>query len=244
MNFHEMRRHITLGVVHRLARTPSRNDFVLRGGLLTAMWLPAGMRPTRDLDFVGDYAFDVEDTQRRFAPALAVALDDNVVIAPEFRATGIWLDTEWPGVRLWLRLGYGAIDQELSVDIGFGDPIVPASVERDGIRCVRPETQVGWKLHALAEMTTDWRPKDIADLDLITQHVPLVDEDLALAIRTAFESRHFTVQQAIDVLRADHWPSKTSRLRWGKPDLAATLARIRARLDPVLDQLANDALSR
>ncbi|MFT3696156.1 MAG: hypothetical protein QM831_23660 [Kofleriaceae bacterium] len=103
---------------------------------------------------------------------------------------------------------------------------------------VRPELQIAWKLHALAEMGVTWRPKDIADLDLIIQHVPLVDDDLREAIRIAFESRHFTVQQAVDVLRAEHWPTKTSRLRWGKPDLADTLARIRARLDPVLTALA------
>ncbi|MFT3696157.1 MAG: nucleotidyl transferase AbiEii/AbiGii toxin family protein [Kofleriaceae bacterium] len=119
MNFHEMRRHITLGVVHRLARTPHARNFVLRGGLLTSMWLPdPSMRPTRDLDFVGDFAFSIDDTRGRFLPALAEQLDDNVVIAPALRATGIWLETEWPGVRLDLELGYGAIDQKLSIDIG------------------------------------------------------------------------------------------------------------------------------
>lgn len=238
MNYHEMRRHISLGVVHRLARTAHGRDFVLRGGLLTSMWLPdPRMRPTRDLDFVGEFPFSIDDTRARFTPALSEQLDDNVVIAPELRATGIWLETEWPGVRLDLRLGYGAIDQALSIDVGFGDPLIPPAVEHDGIRCVRPELQLAWKLHALAELTTGWRPKDVADLDLVIRHVPLADEELRAAIIVAFESRHFTRQAAVEVLRADHWRTKTSRLRWGKPDLAETLVRIRARLDPVLDTL-------
>jgi len=244
VNFAEMRRHVMLGVVGRIARTPARELFVLRGGLLTSLWIAPVPRPTRDLDFVGDFAFDIEATRAAFAPVLEVELADEVVFAPgSLRASGLWLDSAFPGVRLQFRGGLGAVDQDLSIDVGFRDPLVPATVEHDiggaAIRAIRPELQLAWKLHALAEMTASWRPKDLADVALILRHVPVVDEDLAAAIVPAFHSRGFSRASAVELFDAAYWPTKTSRLRWEprQPALADTLAEVRARLQPVLATL-------
>jgi hypothetical protein len=237
-----MRQHLMLGIVRRLSRVS--DAFVLRGGLLTALWIAPRSRPTRDLDFVGDFPFDLADTQRRFAPALALDLGDEVQIdLASLRASPMWLESEFPGARLLFRLGLRAIDQELSIDVGFNDPLVPATVERviegDRVRVVRPETQLAWKLHALAEMTTSWRPKDLADANLILTHVPLVDDDLVPAITAAFQSRGFSRASATELFDATHWPTKTSRLRWDKytPPLAEAVAAVRTRLAPVFDRL-------
>lgn len=244
MNFAEMRRHVMLGVVGRLARTPAREGFVLRGGLLTSLWISPVPRPTRDLDFVGDFGFDIEATRALFAPALEVALDDDVVIDPSsLRASGLWLDSEFPGVRLLFRCGLGAVDQDLSIDVGFRDPLVPATVEREihgaTIRAIRPELQLAWKLHALAEMTASWRPKDLADTALILRHVPIVAADLAAAIVPAFQSRGFSRASAVELFDAAYWPTKTSRVRWEprEPALEQTVAEVRARLAPIFEEL-------
>lgn len=237
-----MRQHLMLGIVRRLSRVS--DTFVLRGGLLTALWIAPHRRPTRDLDFVGDFPFDVADTQRRFAPALALQLGDDVEIdAGSLRASPMWTESEFPGVRLVFRLGLRAVDQELSIDVGFNDPLVPASVERtiagDHVRVVRPETQLAWKLHALAEMTTSWRPKDLADAGLILAHVPLVDDELVAAITAAFQSREFSRASATELFDAAHWPTKTSRLRWDNhtPPLAEALVAVRTRLAPIFERL-------
>ncbi|MEO8552621.1 MAG: nucleotidyl transferase AbiEii/AbiGii toxin family protein [Kofleriaceae bacterium] len=239
-----MRRHVMLGVVGRLARTPARATFVLRGGLLTSLWIDPVPRPTRDLDFVGDFAFDLEATRAAFAPTLITPLDDDIVLDPaSLRASGLWLDTPFPGVRLELRCGLGAVDQDLSIDVGFCDPLVPPTVEREvrgaTIRAIRPELQLAWKLHALAEMTASWRPKDLADVALILRHVQIVDADLVAAIVAAFESRGFSRTRAVELFDAAYWPTKTSRLRWEprQPSLAETLAEVHARLAPILASL-------
>jgi len=244
VSFAEMRHRVMLGVVSRLARTPARDQFVLRGGFLTALWLAPVPRPTRDLDFVGDFAFDIAATRDAFAPALEVVLADDVVLDPgSLHATGLWLDSQFPGVRLQLRGGLGAADQDLSIDVGFRDPLVPATVELElggaTIRTIRPELQLAWKLHALAEMTASWRPKDLSDIALILRHVPIVDVDLAAAIVPAFRSRGFSRASAVELFDAAYWPTKTSRVRWEprQPSLSATLAEVRARLQPVLASL-------
>src|SRR5262249_20922169 len=149
-----------------LARAPDRGGdaFVLRGGLLTRAWVAPRTRPTRDLDFVADFEFGVDETLQRFVRGLRVDLDDDVRIdVDRITARGIWLETAFPGVHLTLPVGFGAADQELGVDVGFGDPLVPATtfiqLANTAVRAVRPETQVAWKLHALAEMGASWRPK-------------------------------------------------------------------------------------
>jgi len=243
----EMRHHLMAGVIERIARSPERDAFVLRGGMLTRAWVAPVPRPTRDLDFVGDFAFDRDATARRFATALELDLADDVKIdRASLAASPMWVDSGFPGVRVTLALGLGVVDQKLTIDVGFNDPLVPAPVTlafpgstgRVEVRAVRPETQLAWKLHALAEMTTSWRPKDLHDLWLITGHVALDAHDLPPAIRAAFESRGFTRAQARGVLDAPHWATKTSRLRWERTlPLEHVVAEVRARLAKPLADL-------
>jgi len=242
-----VRHHVLAGVVERVALAPDGGSFVLRGGLLTRLWIAPRRRATRDLDFVGDFAFDVADTVRRFVPALAIALPDEVAIdAGSLAAHGIWLDTAFPGVRIALTVGFGRADQPLTIDIGFGDPLVPPAttiaLPNAEVRAVRPETQIAWKLHALAEMGESWRPKDLADLWLITSRVALVANDLPPAIEAAFESRGYRVDDAVRLLDLPHWETKTARVRWsgdktGSPELARVLADVRAALAPALEAM-------
>jgi hypothetical protein len=239
--------HLIVGAIARIARAPEGASFVLRGGVLTRAWIAPLRRPARDLDYVGDFPFDVEGTARRLAPALAMELPDGVRIdAPRAAVRGIWLDTEFPGVRVDLAIGLGRPDQRLSLDIGFGDPLVPPAtpLELVGgvvVRAVRPETQLAWKLHGLAEMGASWRPKDLADVWAIAARVPLDHTALSRAIEAAFGSRGLPAAAAAAALRAPHWPTKAARVRWaaqprdGVPDLEQTLAEVRARLAPVLE---------
>lgn len=244
-----VRHYLLHGIVHRIAAVPlARVMFVLRGGLLTRAWLTGhANRTTRDLDLVGDFAFDRAICRDRFDRALAHALPDCIAIDRRgVRDQIIWGHTEFPGVRFTVAVGLGdEADQEVTVDVGFHDPLVPAAIEdgdATGMRVIRPETQVAWKLHALAEMRASFRPKDVADLLAIARHVPLVDRDLAPAIDAAFTSRKFAIADARATLDAAHWATKPSRLRW-EPyrktfgELAPAVAAIAQRLGPALDAL-------
>jgi hypothetical protein len=247
-----LRHHLIEAVLRRVARLPDQAGFVLRGGILTRFWVAPLPRPTRDLDFLGDFPYSVGDTRARFASVLHQRGEDAVIFDPErCSCQGIWQHTDFPGVRITLALGLGLADQELTLDVGFGDPLVPPAASIDyqplvgdafPLRACRPETQVGWKLHGLAEMGSEWRPKDLADLWRITQRVPLDAADLPAAIEVAFVSRGFSIADAVKTLHADHWTTKTARVRWtsikgGVPDLARTLAEVRQALAPALDAL-------
>lgn len=192
-------------LLQRLARSEQRDAFVLRGGVLTRFWIRPHERAARDLDFVGDFPFDREATRTRFAAAVG---NDRIT------ARGMWEHTAFPGVRLQVPVE----DITISVDVGFNDPLVPPATElvlgEASLRAVRPETQVAWKLHGLVEMGGEWRPKDLADLALITAHVALERAVMPAAIEAAFTSRGYAPDLAEALWRSAHWTTKTARLRW------------------------------
>jgi hypothetical protein len=235
-----LRHYLMAGVIERVARTSQ--DFVLRGGYLTRAWIDPLPRPTQDLDYVGDFAFGIDDTVARLAPALAYVLDDGIVVdPPKLVARGIWLDTAFPGVHLDIAIGMERADQRLGIDIGFGDPLVPpAVVWENGARVVRPETQLAWKLHGLVEMADQWRPKDLVDAWLIATRVPLDAAALPPAVAVAFESRGFTIAQATGLLDDARWATKSARVRWASQRglvLDDVIAELRTVMRPALATL-------
>jgi hypothetical protein len=222
-----VRHHVLEGVLRRLARLQNTADFVLRGSMLTRAWVAPQRRIADDLDFVGTFPHDVEQTKQKFAPALSMAEEDDVCLDPaSLRAQPLWAKTAFPGARLMFRAGLGVPDQVIQIDVGFNDPLVPPPYLYDyqtvlpgpSIRlwAVRPETAVAWKLHCLAEMGPHgWRPKDLHDLYLISLATPLDFATLPPAIEAAFLSRGYQVRDAAAVFTsAGWWDLKGARVRW------------------------------
>jgi hypothetical protein len=256
-----VRHHVLEGALRRLSRSPRAEDFVLRGSMLTRAWIAPRVRVADDLDFVGAFPHDVEDTARRFASALATAqIEDGVCLEVQsLRARGIWLKTAFPGVRLTVRAGFGHADQMLQIDVGFNDPLVPPQQRieypmplgpPEALWAVRPETALAWKLHGLAEMGPQgWRPKDLHDLFLLVEAMPLEEAWLAPAIEAAFVSRGYAPADADVFTAPDWWELKSARVKWREfrrrsptndaaDDLRAVVDRVHERLQPALAALA------
>jgi hypothetical protein len=263
----EILRHRLLeGVLVRLARLPDADRFVLRGGMLMRLWFRPWPRPAGDLDLTSPDEFSVEETARRFRPLLADRdVDDGVTFDPEwFHARGIWLNTKFPGVRLFACGEVDGVEDDFTVDVTFGESLVPRpeyheypldSGQTVGLWMCRPETIVGRKLHALMQMgTLHWRPKDLNDLRLLLGHVPLDFAELAGAIACSFTSRGNTAAEARAVFTpASWWEMKMSAARWrdfveesaeestGRSvpeNLSAVVAEVATRLQPVWEQLS------
>jgi hypothetical protein len=254
-----VRHHILEGVLRRVAQSPHAQRFVLRGGMLTRLWVP--MRVAQDLDFAGTTTGSIEETALHFLPLFRDdAADDGLCFDNcAFRASGIWQETEFPGVRLDLRVGLGSPNRSLQIDVGFRDPFVPPAELTDyrslmGLSfrtwCCRPETMLGWKLHGLAEMgERRWRPKDLHDLLLLGERFEPNPDVLAAAIASAFTSRHYRVEDAAAVFGpASWWTTKRTQVRWDEfrrasnglaipEDVTEVAARVAARLRPALERL-------
>jgi hypothetical protein len=259
----EATRHRLLeGALLRLARLPEADHFILRGGMLMRLWFRPLARPAGDLDLVADFPFSVDATARRFVPLLADrGVDDGVTFDTErFRVEGIWLHTNFPGVRVFAAGEVDGVEDDFTVDVTFGEPLVPEPEAAEypvpdrgltaRLRMCRPETITGRKLHALADMGVQhWRPKDLNDLRLLLGRVPMNLADLPGAIAASFTSRGSKTAGARSLFRRDSWwRLKTSAARWRDfvkespgQDVPANLARVVAdvaeRLGPILERL-------
>jgi hypothetical protein len=258
-----MTRHRLLeGFLLRLARLPDADRFVLRGGMLLNLWFRPLVRPAADLDLVATFPFNVEDTARGFAALLGDrGVDDGVTFdAERFRVEGIWLTTKSPGVRLFAAGEVDGIEDDFSVDVTFGEPLIPRPELGDypmlgcqrtaRIWMCRPETIVGRKLHALMHMGMQhWRPKDLNDLRLLLGQVPMNAAALPEAIAVSFTSRGDAAADARSLFgRGAWWTMKTSSARWrdffrqsrGQDvprDLASVVTEVAGRLEPILERL-------
>lgn len=252
-----VRHHFLEAVLRRLAGSGGAAGFVLRGSMLTRAWAAPFPRPAADLDFAGAFEHDVADTADRFLPCLAADPADGVRFDPAAaHAKGIWQESRFPGVRLSVRADVFGEPQATTIDVGFGDPLVPPPERLDypalvgppvPVLAVHPATLIGWKLHGLAEWgVRRWRPKDVLDLWLLAARFAPPAGQLAEAIVVAFESRGYPAAEAGPTLTAPgRWDARSARARWDefrrqRPDvpvpesLPGVIGEIAGRLGPAL----------
>jgi hypothetical protein len=257
------RHRLLEGVLLRLARLPDAEGFVLRGGMLMRLWFRPLVRPAADLDLVSTFPFSVRETARRFVPLLAdQSVDDGVTFDTErFRVEGIWVNTPYPGVRVFASGQVDGVEDDFSVDVTFGEPLVPEptlgeypTLSREPparLWMCRPETITGRKLHALMHTgMRHWRPKDLNDLRLLLGRVPMNAADLPGAIAASFTSRGDAPTAARSLFGRDSWwTMKRASARWQDfvkeardqdvpGDLARVVAEVAERLEPILERLS------
>jgi hypothetical protein len=253
------RRHLLHGVLRRWARSAHAGDLLLRGGLLTQLWVGVRLRETADLDFLGLFPRDTEGTQDRLLVILTDDLDDEVVFDPgTLRGAVIWQETDFPGLRFVLQARVVNWEMEVQIDVGFGDPVVPAAEWIDypcllgnsaRVQAARPELMTAWKLHGLFERgIRRWQPKDLYDLYLLTGHCGLDQAVLTEAVRVAFAAHGDPLEQIPGLLWSpDWWTGEPTRGKWAKfratqvvpvpQDLSEVAAEVARALRPALEPL-------
>jgi T4 RnlA family RNA ligase len=252
--------------LRRVAGCARREALVLRGGLLSRAWLGPALRSADDLDFLvpagtpGPYPWGPALTHEVFAAALGADLGDGVAFdLARLEAAATWEETDAPGVRLQVE---ATVDGEgpvlLQIDVGFGDPMDPGPAEYDfpfsqgapaSVRAARPETALAWKVHGLFEHRDGrWRPKDLWDVKLLLEHLPMDPEALLRALPIAFSSRHTPLVVTRRLLDGGFGASAGSRAGWrgfrrafptrGLPETAApVIAEVARALRPHLERL-------
>lgn len=226
-------------VLTHLHRSPLASRCVLRGSLLTALWVPA--RRAHDVDFLVDGAW----TPQTLTPVVHAELASLPGLTA-CEVTTIWAETEFPGVRATLRRGA----EVLQLDFGWGEQLAvpPAPREVRGLtwRTVGPEVMFGWKVHSLVEHGPRgrWHAKTMADLVLYLRHVAF-DRALARrAVELAFASQRMPLGQ-LDGFFDDptwgqsrgsrgKWKSYAKKAPWVTFTLADAIGEVRAALGPML----------
>jgi Nucleotidyl transferase AbiEii toxin, Type IV TA system len=186
-------RHLLESFLDRLTKTEHVDDFVLKGGILLAVY--GVRRPTKDIDAAAVSAAVTPEHLREVVGNIAtVAADDGVqfdldaIIVQEIRD-----EAEYRGLRLRVPATIGPWKGVAAWDVSTGDPITPAprlvSLPRilGGVVEIvgyRPETTIAEKGVTILERgTTSTRWRDYVDIVQLFEHYEIDRDERLCCIR-------------------------------------------------------------
>jgi hypothetical protein len=203
--------YVLEGFLARLADSPHRDLFVLKGGVLLAAF--GNRRPTRDVDLAAlDVSNKLNTIQGLVCDILQIPLDDGLEFAVDsVSGETIREEDEYSGVRISARAKLYTAKLNFHVDVNVGDPIDPAPTDVSVPRLVagEPIRLRGYPIHmVLAEKTvtaiqrgtanTRWR--DYGDIWTLTRHHQIDGSQLHKAVITVGAHRKATLASLTETL--------------------------------------------
>jgi predicted nucleotidyltransferase component of viral defense system len=192
-------------LIYRLSKSPHRDKFVLKGGMLVTLWTTDPGRFTRDIDFLafgetGDAALTAI-----FSEILALETDDGLEFSIDtITTTDIREDQVYGGKRLRTVAHLGKTEIPITIDLGFGDALPDPHYEIEygsildfeaaRIRAYSPATVIAEKFQAVVALgLINGRMKDFYDLWAIPRATKIDPADLRAAIAATFDRRNTSI---------------------------------------------------
>lgn len=228
-----LQRYAAERFLYRLGESEHRENFVLKGAMLLALWAGGTYRPTRDLDFTAYGNSWEEHVRSTLQEICSIPADDGIAFDNEdIRLESIRDQAAYNSFRAKLRSSLGKTRITLQIDIGFGNAIQPSPIDSEyttlldhsppRIRVYPREAFVAEKLHAMVfQGERNTRYKDFYDLYTLANHFVFGGKALIGAIVATFELRDTTISEAqpvaltpqffADVDRAQEWRNYLAR---------------------------------
>ena len=214
--------------LYRLANSPYRERFTLKGAMLFLLWGMDEHRPTRDADFLGFSENDAENLVSIFREVCRVAFeDDGLNFDPEsVQAAPIREEMEYGGMRVTLRASLNRARISLQLDVGFGDVVTPRAEEVDyptlldlpapHLRIYPKETVIAEKFQAMVHLgMANSRMKDFYDIWVMARTFDFDGTVLKTAIERTFERRRTTVPaEAPLALTGEFFADPAKQMQW------------------------------
>ena len=247
--------------LYRLSLSAYRENFFLKGGALLFAHERFAARPTRDMDFLGDHiSRDKENIKRIMHEICSIECEEDGMTF-ECGEDEIWLEDitvekEYNGTRVHMTAHMDTIVQQFSIDVGFGDVIVPQPAQLDypllieglpavNVEAYSLETVVAEKFQTMIDRgTINSRMKDFFDVYTILKADKVDEVLLKEAVAEVFANRGtemdadnvvFTDDFAQDGMRQTMWKAYLKKIKY-KEELPFTevMDVIRERLQPMM----------
>lgn len=195
-------------VIYRLSRSRFADKFTLKGGIfLYALFNGEYSRSTTDIDLLGrQVSREKEALKAIFEEVLSVDLEDGIVFDPlSIQTDDIAQVKAYPGVRITALAYLEKTRIPITIDIGFGDSIVPSPITlpfpailEDSTITVSAysiESVVAEKLEAMTSLGFfNSRYKDFYDICMLSRSFAIDGKQLAAAIAETFSKRNTSLQ--------------------------------------------------
>lgn len=222
-------RYFNERLLYRVSVSPYRENFLLKGGSLLYAFNGLETRPTIDIDFMAQrISRDREHLEKVFREILSIeCLEDGVTFDVDgLRSEPITVEKEYPGSRFFVTAKMDTIVYPISMDVGFGDVVIPGPVPVDfplllqdvpsiNIQAYSLETIVAEKFHAMVERdVNNSRMKDFFDCYQILTTKELDEEMLYEAIKATFDNRELAYNTNLQLFNDDFCTDEVRLKRW------------------------------
>ena len=186
----------------RLGKSELKGRFILKGALLLIAYDIPRIRPTKDIDFLGDhFSNQSDDIVTAITQIAEINLEDGVQFYGDMiEIDEITKNADYGGLRVRLSASAGGDLQKLQIDIGFGDVIVhgpvemiyPAMLDFEPPKVITYslESAIAEKLQAIVSLGIfGSRMKDFYDIWFLTKNRQFDSNQLTEAIEATFKRR-------------------------------------------------------
>lgn len=249
-------------LLYRLSQSRYKERFILKGGALLYAHEQLKARPTLDIDFLGkQISREVDNIKTVFKNLCQIPCEEDGVLfdSASITAEDITLNKEYNGLRIHIKVSLGSASQILSMDVGFGDVVIPEPINLSypilivgmpevNILAYSLETVVAEKFQSMIDHSVEnSRMKDFFDVYRILLSGNVADDMLAEAINATFENRGtemntdhslFSVSFSTDAMRVSMWNSYLKKIKYAEPlPFNEVWTSIVLRLKPYLGKL-------
>lgn len=211
----------------RLAHSKYREKFILKGGLLFYGMETLGARPTKDIDFLGRGILNSpEEIEAAIREIVTIDLSDGVkFFAREIHSEVIVQKESYSGIRINIPAELSQAKQNLQIDVGFGDTVVPKPVPFDYPALLREDkikifayswsSVIAEKFEAIVSYgDLSSRMKDYYDIHYLQNRFNFDGSELSKAIAETFERRGTDLSASNYIFSEDFAQNKDKQKQW------------------------------
>ena len=234
-------------LLYRLSVSDYKDKFILKGGALLYAHDGFQARPTLDIDFMAkNVSNDMLNIKKIFQEICQIECEEDGVVfdVDTIETSEIAISKEYHGVRLSLLAHLDTAQQNISMDIGFGDVITPSPQQLAFPALIGTAE----KFQAMISLSLgNSRMKDFFDVYQILSKQTLDSATLSEAIKATFANRGteykenhplFSEDFFTDSIRSLYWKGFLKRIKYSKQlSFTDVGALIRTHLQPYWDQL-------
>lgn len=124
-----MRIYMMERFLERVAVSPYKDNFIIKGGMLVTAMVGVALRSTMDIDTsLKNQNLSAEDALRIVSEIKDIDLGDGVAFEIK-EVSNIMDEMEYPGIRFTMNAIMGKLITPMKIDISTGDVITPRAVE-------------------------------------------------------------------------------------------------------------------
>lgn len=211
--------------LYRLAQSPDRDTFVLKGALIFLTWGTPFARSTRDVDLL---AYTDNSVAHIVEVIQGICQQEVVEDGMRFEANSVKGETireqaEYQGVRVKFLGWLENARVNMQIDMGFADVVTPKpklvtyptllDLPSPRLRGYPPETVIAEKLQAMIFLgMSNSRMKDFYDLWILAQSQASSKTTLAEAIRKTFVRRSTELPLELPIVFTDEFVNAKQKM--------------------------------